>query len=101
MKKKIIATILLILMYMLFVSCTTGSAQVNNDKVLSSQNTNFQQIDTLKEKSVFKKKIQPMQINSDRKLVKKDSTYTKLERIEKILKKQQRQIDSIIVFRKK
>lgn len=120
MKKRIIATILMILMYMTFTSCTYSNAQMNNDQRVYSENTDQDTVknrvlttnDTInvissaldtqdhKVKAVFKREIKPMEIDSTKKF-KRDSIYKKLEETEQKINMQYRQADSIVTLRKK
>lgn len=124
MKKKVIITILLVLMYMILVSCnscTSSSAQpsqkdstffyvdtikkFNGDSLYEPyrellatnyQDTNSQ--DTMK-KIIIKKRIQPMMVDTT--WSKRDSIFKSLEKTEKVIKEQQKTLDSLIVIKKK
>ena len=124
MKKKLIITVLFILMYMIFVSCnscTSSSAQPPIDTLKFEQQDIIKKDDSLntiqqnltainytnldiqndtQKKVVIKKEIQQMQVDSMQK-VRRDSIYRQLEKTQKELKIQQRTIDSMIVIKKK
>jgi hypothetical protein len=126
MKKRLIATILMILLYMLLVSftaCTYGNAQANDTHM--SQTT--KQDDTIKNKvmppsdtisvvlsypverdtvikqkqrAIFKKEVKPIEIDTLQR-IRRDSTYKKLEKTEYQLKQQYERIDSIMSVKKR
>lgn len=125
MKKKIIAIILVILIYIVLASCnacTSTNAQSKNAEILSSS-IELNKEDTVKNKflsnkdsvnvvfsfpdsqdrntkAMFRKEIRPMKIDTLKKF-KRDSMYKKLEENERRLNMQYKTVDSIIVARKK
>ena len=60
----------------------------------------LEQKDAIIKRAVFRKDIKPIEIDSTWKM-KRDSSYQKLEETEKDLKSQHRQIDSLMIIRKK
>jgi len=60
----------------------------------------LEQKDAIIKRAVFRKDIKPIEIDSTWKM-KRDSSYQKLEETEKDLKGQHRQIDSLLIIRKK
>jgi len=110
MKKKILVTVLIILMYMILVSCnsyTSSSAQGNRDSLMQysmAKGENYDQ-DTVKiVKSdsiiVIKKEIsKKMEVDTNVKI--KSQNYEKLEKTQMEIKQQQRILDSMIVVKKK
>jgi hypothetical protein len=117
MKKRIVAIILVFLMYVILASCTSctpGSAQpVPKQPEYQDSPVNFPQDtmrivaypDALAENVqdtlriiVIKKEIK-MEIDTT--WTRRDSIYEELEKTEKGLKIQQRKIDSMIVIKKK
>jgi|ADurb_Oil_03_Slu_FD_contig_31_504742_length_566_multi_3_in_0_out_0_2 hypothetical protein len=126
MKKKIIVTVLFILMYMLLISCnscTSSSAQPSNDTLqYEMQDTilkyradsvsgiqrdlvaiNYRDLtpqnDTQK-KVVIKKEIKQMEADTTWRL-RRDSMHQKLDKTERTIKQQQKVLDSMIVVKKK
>lgn len=126
MKKKIIVTVLFILMYMLLISCnscTSSSAQPSNDTLqYEMQDTilkyradsvsgiqrdlvaiNYRDLtpqnDTQK-KVVIKKEIKQMEVDTTWRL-RRDSMHQKLDKTERTIKQQQKVLDSMIVVKKK
>ena len=126
MKKKIIVTVLFILMYMLLISCnscTSSSAQPSNDTLqYEMQDTilkyradsvsgiqrdlvaiNYRDVtpqnDTQK-KVVIKKEIKQMEADTTWRL-RRDSMHQKLDKTERTIKQQQKVLDSMIVVKKK
>ena len=126
MKKKIIVTVLFILMYMLLISCnscTSSSAQPSNDTLqYEMQDTilkyradsvsgiqrdlvaiNYRDLtpqnDTQK-KVVIKKEIKQMEADTTWRL-RRDSMHQKSDKTERTIKQQQKVLDSMIVVKKK
>jgi len=60
----------------------------------------LEQKDAIIKRAVFRKDIKPIEIDSTWRM-KRDSSYQKLEETEKDLKSQHRQIDSLMIIRKK
>jgi uncharacterized membrane protein len=125
MKKKIIAIILVMLMYILLVKCTyTSSAQPMSAEMIRSsnisqedtnKNRNLSNNDTINvvfsyteetpqeqrvQKAILRKEVKPMEVDTLKKF-KRDSVYKKLEETEIKLNMQYEKVDSIMIVRKK
>lgn len=113
MKKKIIATVLFFVLYLILASCnscTPGNAQtINNvsyDTVYVEKGDllTFNFPDTIAQDTakviIIKKEIKPMEIDTTWK-IRRDSLTDQLEKTGKDLKIQQRTIDSMLVVKKK
>lgn len=113
MKKRFFEIIFLVLMTMILVSCnscTPSSAQVaKNDITDTIKTISFNDTinlivmtgqDTTKKSIIIKKKIDPMEIDTV-KATQREIIFEQLEKTQVIIQEQQKQIDSMIVVKKK
>lgn len=114
MKRKILEIILAVFILVIFSSCnscTSSSAQVaqNNsqDTVYSKSVVKGDTInlillsdqDTTKKRIIFRKEIKPIEIDTIQ--ANREMIFEQLEQTEMIIQEQQKQIDSMIVVKKK
>ena len=126
MKKRILIIILAILALMTLVSynaCTSSAAQMQKTEMAQDSITSLNYIidsmqvtenkqdtvlytfssttqDTIKKMIILRKEIKDVKVDTTVK-IKKDTTYSKLEKTQSILVQQQKTIDSLIIKKKK
>jgi hypothetical protein len=125
--KKIIATTLIFLIWILLTSCGMSSSQTAEyityekdtqssydttiiylneknlqpiDSLISYSSVFDSRKDTIVKRTVFHREIKPMEIDSIY-VIKRDSSYQKLEKTEMELKEQHRQLDSLLLIKKR